>query len=230
MQTEEIQNDTFNIYHFPHYQEYAQKVIDWNYAAGNHDVSQEAIETQIKICRSELQETLDGIEDYDDIEIIDGIIDSFVTVSFLLHMKYGPHVNNGNSYSYRFPEDSLTIEKLERLVSELHSNLEKASMSTVNIEYMLSYLVKEYGMEKTLEWMNVVIDSNNSKFIPLAHYEANKEEHHKYVEEKYAGEFENIVALNVHLGNDPVVVFRADNGKGKILKPYTMTKPVFAFD
>lgn len=218
---------------------FTQEVINWNEAAGNakHTTRQYAetqLLNQMSFARSEIEETLNAIFDHDKKEIVDGICDTFVTVSYYCHLTgmctlYDNDLSSSYTTNYKPYLLPTNLAQLYPQLLQLHNDMQQ--MNSFHVLEKLYLLMCSFvnicsGDIAKVDWfMQKVIDSNNSKFVPLQDYLDDKESHEQFVQQKYKDKFENIIPVRTILGNKEVVVFRADNGSGKILKPKTFIEP-----
>lgn len=219
------------------FMEQYKNVVEWNAVArGNvHDFSQDSITRQAEYTRSEILETLKAITTQDPVEFLDGVADVFVTLTYKHFLAV-----NGDDESDLI---SMAVEFLENegrtIYKDTHAIDSQLLDTTVWIRRENDHDVTDtstlYGlielMELTQAYYNVdifdvikhVMDSNWSKYPSIAglvefQVQANIDHEVEYITKKNP-DFKDIVGTVNQ--EHQVVVYRADNGKGKILKPST---------
>lgn len=225
---------------FPSYNYFLNQVIDWNHAANNPPAAKMGarklqIMRQTEYTRSEAQETMHAVFAHDLKEIVDGVCDVFVTAGYMAHLQsHKPEDAGLMSFKQGFlPKTQMELipqlfalrEDCNVFGNITHEKVQMLLLSLVSV-FRTTFDI-EKSVSKVESFVQEVLDSNNSKFIPLQEYEKYKVLHNEYVNKKYEGKFENIVPVYTKLGTRDVVVFRADNGEGKILKPSTFREPKF---
>lgn len=196
---------------------YCWEVVAWNKVSrGEHDFSDSTTLKQLDYCLEEIQETVKGYEDVNLTEILDGLADSMVTLSYLVFLirdgKQGcfDHLNHPDNKTYHSGYHTIMLENYRCLYQvpcerDVESTLEDvlAALNDLSDKANITSVVEE------------VLESNWSKFpyldqvIPM--------EECKWIEENRDKEG---VSHSV-IGNK--VVFR-DRG-GKIMKPSTFKEP-----
>lgn len=216
------------------FKEQYENVVAWNLVARNgvHDFGADAIARQTEYTRSEIQETLDALAEDDSIELLDGMADIFVTMAYKHFLVCGGDVNWGQvesciefmeaddgEYEQMVKENQALIKDhlldVTRLVME-ENRAEVFDNSSLCPMIDLINLVGYYYVVDSMDVVKHIMDSNWSKYSPAATVDIDKEV--AYISNKNPN-FKDIVGtINVEHG---VVVFRSDNGAGKILKPST---------
>lgn len=220
------------------FKEQYENVVAWNLVARNgvHDFGADAIARQTEYTRSEIQETLDALAEDDSIELLDGMADIFVTMAYKHFLVCGGDVNWGQVEScieFMSIDENGSIAEHEEFVKQ-NQDLIKEHLLDVTRLIMeenksevfdnsslcpMIDLINLVGFYYDVDSMDVVkhiMDSNWSKYSPAATADIDKEV--TYISKKNP-DFKDIVGtINVEHG---VVVFRSDNGVGKILKPST---------
>lgn len=211
-----------------------ENVVAWNLVARNgvHDFSVDAMARQSEYTRSEIQETLDALAEDDSNELLDGMADIFVTMAYKHFLVYGGEVNWGqvesciefmNSFKGEYEELAKQNQEMikEHLLNVTRLVMEENQAGVFDNSSLcpLIDLIQLVGFYYEIDSMYVVkhiMDSNWSKYSPVATVDIDKEV--AYISNKNPN-FKDIVGtINVEHG---VVVFRSDNGAGKILKPST---------
>jgi hypothetical protein len=197
---------------FPMYGECLNRVIDWNAVVGQRD-----IELQRSLVISEIEETRDAIKDRDDREILDGVCDVFVTASYLNYMLF-PYALTADT---RIDEcHPLDVHTLLKCVEAFSSN---SVPHHFDIQLLLIWAVKQYGLSAVESYMLRVLDSNDSKFVPSVMWDEERELAH--AREKYGNKFGNIAVVVRELNKETVYLLRGNDGEGKLLKPTTFVEP-----
>lgn len=196
---------------------YAQDIVKWNwFKDGEVEVTPEMLENQGKLVEEEFNELLEAINAGPEAEqeLIAEACDLFVVGSYYFYLKYG--------YTYRCLPVKMElkdiIEDLDIFISS------KRYDEGIDLIWDLVYSLKD-----SHEIMEAKLKSNWSKLPKLSEFsyaigyedlaiEVKKE--CKRIEEVSKGRYTNVVG-NVVVGQDARLVFRADNGKGKIVKPLT---------
>lgn len=196
---------------------YCREVVAWNKVSrGEHDFSDSATLKQLDYCLEEIQETVKGYEEDNLTEILDGLADSLVTLSYLLFLC---REGKGDCFDYLKDSDGSPYLPI------FHSKME---MNYLRLNQIPCLLAAETALRDVLEALNdlsekanisgvveEVLDSNWSKFpyldqvIPM--------EECKWIEENRGKEG----VYHAVIGHK--VVFR-DKG-GKIVKPSTFKEP-----
>lgn len=124
-------------------------------------------------------------------------------------------VDNNLSEINLLIKSNLSFKDIKSISKEIFKDCE------LYVKYFIQYLYSigyESPLDVYLNVINLVIDTNNNKFLySLDH--ANKML--PLVSKRYEGRFENIVVIESH----GAYLFRADNGDGKILKPMEWKEP-----
>lgn len=216
-----------------------ENVVAWNLVARNgvHDFGADAIVRQTEYTRSEIQETLDALAKQDSVEVLDGMADIFVTMAYKHFLVCGGDVNwgqvesciefmslDGNvqssaEYEEMVKENQDLIKDHLLDVTRMVMDENKAEVFDNSSLCPMIDLINLVGYYYDVDSMDVVkhiMDSNWSKYSPVATVDIDKEV--AYISNKNPN-FKDIVGtINVE---HSVVVFRSDNGAGKILKPST---------
>ena len=216
------------------FKEQYENVVAWNLVARNgvHDFGADAISRQTEYTRSEIQETLDALAEDDSIELLDGMADIFVTMAYKHFLVCGGVVNWGQvesciefmeaddgEYEQMVKENQALIKDhlldVTRLVME-ENQAEVFDNSSLCPMIDLINLVGYYYDVDSMDVVKHIMDSNWSKYSSVATVDIDKEV--AYISKKNP-DFKDIVGT-INVEHD-VVVFRSDNGAGKILKPST---------
>lgn len=197
---------------FPKYGEYLKRVIDWNAVVGQYD-----IELQRSLILSEIKETKDALADRDHKEIVDGVCDVFVTASYMNYLYTGnvdPVIVEANA-DYAF-EPNYVLDVITAFTNNSipHHN---------EIQSLILAAVGRYGLDKVEDYMERVLDSNDSKFVPADQWDEEREINHAY--NKYGFEFGKIGVVARELNGKTVYLLRGNDGEGKLLKPTTFVEP-----
>lgn len=192
------------------YLDYASRVIEWNKVAngGQHSTD---IEGQKKYTLSECEELDDAIKENDSIEILDAVCDIFVTASYL-----------------RFQLDNCVLKDFDTSHKMEHfffkGGVENETILHNDVFRLLVWACMKFSKHQVLDYMERVLSSNESKFVPDELWDKEYEE--RMAAEKYSERgFKDIVGVPGELNGTKVWILRADNGKGKILKPTTFKEP-----
>lgn len=218
-----------------------ENVVKWNAVArnGEHDFSEDAIKRQGDYVSSEIRETLVGCMNYDLKETLDGIADIFVTLVYKHYLQTGGQLIN--SLDPVLLETVQYHESTKAFELELYKNQEYSLINNCVFDLLLdndnAEKLPEIKIEDLLDTMCLVeailgvdimdvvehvMESNWSKFPKVEDTNINYEV--RTITEKMAPKgFKDIVGVvNEEHG---VVVFRTDNGVGKIMKPSSFWEP-----
>lgn len=213
-----------------------ENVVKWNAVArnGEHDFSEDAIKRQGDYVSSEIRETLVGCMNFDLKETLDGIADIFVTLVYKNYLQTGGYIADKNDetltslvkYYEMCKEDPVDKDNYRfQIVSERSFELLLDNPNTDGQIELLLNLMCEAEFLFDVDIMDVVehvMDSNWSKFPKVEETNINYEV--RTITEKMAPKgFKDIVGV-VNEENG-VVVFRTDNGVGKIMKPSSFWEP-----
>lgn len=207
------------------YNGYFEDVLEFNETIGFNRVhinNIDAIKLYEDLTVSEIDETIAGIKDGDDIEVMDGVFDVFVTASFLNYLNTGL---TKTSFSVKAApmETGNAMGGLHHLMLMFSNTIlsDKHYIAHSDIRKMIYYAESIYGFEAIEKLFTMGIKSNNTKFI-FDISAKNRKKELAYAQEKYADtKFTDIVLVKSKFRGKPVYLLRADNGKGKMLKPST---------
>lgn len=218
-----------------------ENVVKWNAVArnGEHDFSEDAIARQGDYVRSEIRETLVGCMEFDRKEVLDGIADIFVTLVYKHYLQTNGEVVNPQdeelvsiaSYHEPFKKASkqpgyelwdycLASERVFPILISNEIKYDPNALLSDLLEFMC-WSELAFGVD-IMDVVEHVMDSNWSKFPKVEDVNVNYEV--RTITEKMASKgFKDIVGVvNEEHG---VIVFRSDNGVGKIMKPSTFWEP-----
>lgn len=216
------------------FKEQYENVVAWNLVARNgvHDFGADAIARQTEYTRSEIQETLDALAEQDSVEVLDGMADIFVTMAYKHFLVCGGVVNWGQvesciefMKSFKGEYEELAKQSQD-MIKEHLLNVARLVMEENQAEVFdnsslcpmidLINLVGYYYDVDSMDVVKHIMDSNWSKYSKVSTVDIDKEV--AYISKKNQN-FKDIVGT-INADHD-VVVFRSDNGAGKILKPST---------
>lgn len=205
---------------FDRYNEFLNRVIEWNRVAKNGFHNDDAsIKLQKAITKEELDETSAAIELKDKKETLDGIADVFVTAGFLNYMK--TQNKDIPIHTFIHPE-AINVHKVLQLI-DMDRHTSVGGPSHYDIQMLYAWACHKWSKEEVDDYFERVLSSNESKFTPASQWDDKELE---LAKEKYESRgFHNIVAIDAEFNGTPVKVLRADYGKGKILKPSTFIEP-----
>lgn len=213
--------------------EQAQSVLDWNmmkYAGGMLPFAdQKEIDNQVVYTKSEAQEIIDGINDRNAREVLDGVCDTFVTATFMIpltrkiredigdHAKLLKATRHAESWAGSLP----TLDKhgVKQLLEKLAiSVITDASdiVSTMKLCYLLDVL----GID-VLGAIESVMKSNWSKYPLESALKRHADDECRWIEAN-----RNVTDV-CHITFSSCLIFRSQMGEGKIMKPSTFEDPVF---
>lgn len=197
------------------YLKYAQRVVAWN-RVPNGGKDSTNIKGQLSYTLSEVEELEDAIREFDCTEILDAVCDIFVTASYYRYQLDGFEFNGprepSNTTKFIFPDYFKILLENELIVHD-------------DILSLINWACQEFGKGRVVEYMEKVLASNDSKYVPDEEW--SEEYEVKVATEKYAErDFKNIVGVPGELNGMRVWILRADNGQGKILKPTTFKEPL----
>lgn len=208
-----------------------KNVVEWNAVARNgvHVFDQDAISRQSEYTRSEIQETLDAIRDNDSVEFLDGVADIFVTMTYKHYLTQNGDVDDAEivkAIEFMSSEGTITFENDHELAKEhlkeiadivmLENSSPVFDTSSLCSMIELMNLTELYYDVNVMDVVKHIMDSNWSKFPKVGHTVIEAEV--AYIANNNP-EFKDFVGtVNETSG---VVVYRSDNGIGKIMKPST---------
>lgn len=214
---------------------YMQDVIKWNSVARtNAPFSHQDFANQTDYIDEEIDEAIAGLASKDLVELLDGIADTFVTLTYKCHMalgtdslKYDPIIWE----SARIEENEARIQNLllmQDLTYLKGFNLHSEASQFEEYETCLNVihcLIKNIELIHSIDMdhvLQLVCDSNWSKYpvyVPSVDYDLECrwiEQYRKKQNVSY-----NVVEVN----GVNRVVFRDNHGEGKICKPQTFVEP-----
>lgn len=212
-----------------------ESVIKWN-AVGNNFQQRFTIEDitrQSGYAEEELYEAVSGIASNDLQETLDGVADTFVTVGYKSFMITGNriHTDDGTGVNSFIPADSSRSYAKWAIISDincligLNLNSPSSDEAAVSMDILFDVVsnVQTAFNVDMVEVIREVMDSNWSKF-PIYNPSADDYEAECRWIEQYRKK-ENVAFKVVNTGDEVRVVFRDDNGAGKICKPQTFKEP-----
>lgn len=198
---------------------YYQDIIDWNAITGNSVLNENLRKVYTNLVDEETEETLTGLRDKDQVEFIDGVIDSLVVGSYLYALKNKADFTSYAKRDLTNVELSEAIDVVEKikLNGTIFENIDKILSVYEDVFYTIKDSVNVFGA------FQEVLNSNWSKF-PDTNL-VSPEEEVSYIENqgRYKGVVFSIVETST---NSKKYVFRDENGK--ILKPSTFKEPQLA--
>lgn len=228
------------------FMEQLENVIRWNAVKGPEDFSQDSINKQAEYAREEIRETMAALLASDHKEVLDGVADVFVTYGYKLYQMF----NEQNIYAKANGNQEIDFEEVvkkafvivqqsgleainDRHLAEMDCLYSASSVcqfndlnknfntSCVSVLVELLTLAELDFCEDIMDVVQHVMDSNWSKYPKIGSVDIYKECFQ--IEMNNAGRYSNVTpAINQEYG---VVVFRSDNGAGKIMKPSTFFEP-----
>lgn len=200
-------------------------VNDWNTVAGNSFKNDSLIINYINLVDEESNETIDGLKAKDQVEFVDGVIDSLVVGSYLFALKK-------KSTSYELISNEKLNLNISELVSEIYKLKERYRNSDGDlsidfiddVDYFLVLVENLYIILS--EFVDVegafeeVLRSNWSKFVPYHEVDTNYEVEYITSQGRYSGVTSNLSTTST---GKEYAVFRDENGK--ILKPSAFKEP-----
>ncbi len=207
------------------YNDMMKSVIKWNKIGyGDIERTEDRIALQRDITLSEVEETIQAIRDRDIIETLDGVADVFVTGSFMAYLSTGYDMAD----LVTFDGNMLAEADGMTLINMIKTQTATDYPNHYSIQYLIGWACAKYGGAPVMDYMNAVLASNMSKFVPSAKWGRHDID---VVYMKYSDMFTDIVSVEM-TGDDGQVyhVVRADNGAGKILKPPQYKDPIFFLD
>ena len=204
------------------YEQYVDSVIKWNQVMRAEPID-EHMPMQIVVTTEEIRETISAISEQDHTEILDGVADVLVTAGYMAYL-------NGDSIEgVIWP--SWSNSRIMDVLHTMESNAVVGLSFHDNIVSVVHWATRQYSEDTVTNYIEAVLKSNDSKFIiatdiPSTELECYITSEVHAARNKYAGQWENIVAVKRELDNGEVFyVLRADNGTGKILKPTSFKEP-----
>lgn len=208
-----------------------ERVVEWNYSANNNRSIPELLElleeNQKRITVSEINETYKGLDQNDRKEILDGVCDVFVTAGFMAFMQFETLKPTRSYFNAYDNQDTMTIMgRMYDILGMLKEQCNPEYLRDVDsglVAELIYLSAKLYGKDAIVQYMANVLKSNESKFVPISQWNESVELAH--ANEVYGKEFNNIVGVKREFMGNPVMIVRADNGVGKILKPTLFVEP-----
>ena len=201
------------------------KVILWNEVAlnGKHNYSPAAIERQYGLCLEEYKEFVEAVNTGNLVEVVDALCDLFVVTS------YWCFLNGKTPPTYGF------VTEFSDICEQVYYPVKNYKTDEINIpnlfETVCTALASCYKGKACLQ---NVLESNQSKFL-LKDYLDDKgilpEVIASNIEIKSNGRYKNVVHLvskvfdKTQNKDVEYVLFRCDNGAGKIVKPFMFIEP-----
>jgi hypothetical protein len=198
---------------------YYENIIDWNAITGNSISNEDLRKVYTNLVDEETEETLTGLRDKDQVEFIDGVIDSLVVGSYLFALKQQADFTDYTLRDLSVVELSEAINTVEQIKSNgtIFKNIDKILSIYEDVFYTIKDSVNVFGA------FQEVLDSNWSKF-PDTNL-VNPEEEVSLIESQ--GRYKGVVFSIVNTSDNlKKYVFRDENGK--ILKPSTFKEPQLA--
>lgn len=191
------------------YNQFLSRVIEWNAVVGNRD-----LDLQKKITLEEIKETEEEILNGGNPEdVAKEIADVFVTAGYMNYLC----TSKSSVKEFVVDDGANPKDLLESIKSEVRVSM---APSHQTIQKLIYWACKEYGEAFVHDWFEKKLESNESKFVPDEEWDEEKEI--RLANVKYASKgHKNIVGVRGTFQNRPVWILRADNGKGKGLKPST---------
>ena len=201
------------------------KVILWNEVAlnGKHNYSPAAIERQYSLCFEEYKEFVEAVDAEDLVEVVDALCDLFVVTS------YWCFLNEKTPPTHGF------VTEFGNICEQVYYPVKNYKTEEINIpnlfETVCTALASCY---KGKECLQDVLESNQSKFL-LKDYLDDKgilpEVIASNIEIKSYGRYKNVVHLvskvfdKTQNKDVEYVLFRCNNGAGKIVKHFMFVEP-----
>jgi hypothetical protein len=201
--------------------QFVQDVIVWNKVIGE-DFGEHKFDLQKKITLEEINETIEAYRNNDKKEIIDGVGDILVTAGYFNYLK---------TQSDEFLKEKIQFDSevmpfyigFESLLDNIKTSIIRGHTCHFSLSLLASKTIDMYGRELVEDYFQAIIKSNYSKFILPEDWNEDLELQH--ARNKYAGKFENIIPVTVTVDNQDYILLKADNGKGKLLKPTLFREP-----
>lgn len=194
--------------------DFYQDVVKWNEFSGNSILDYSLVSVYDALVEEELKEMISGYENGDDIEYVDGLVDSLVVGSFLYAV-----INKTRFKEYS--RQPLLIENLETEMVKLKKIFNKKN-HVENIDTIINLLediayASDYDI---LGACDEVMSSNWTKF-PLKE-KVSPQKEVEWIESQ--GRYKGVTyELKKDENGNERYVFRADTGK--IVKPSTFIEP-----
>lgn len=190
-------------------------VLSWNKVAGNDIRNKNLISLYDGLVHEELNEIFDSILNNDEVEFLDGLIDSLVVGSYLYALIYDDNFDNHEN-SQSIVNIKSVIEKIK--IIDIDKSISKEASVILhyleNVAYTISDEIDIVGAFKE------VMSSNWSKF-PLVDSVNPENEVINIQKDKRYPEVSYSIVIDDH-GNSRYV-FRTP--KGKVVKPSTFLNP-----
>jgi hypothetical protein len=209
-----------------------QDVIDWNAVARNntHTFTEQDLANQTAYVHEEVMETIAGLANKDLKETLDGIADTFVTLSykyFLMRQEFNADFNVEDLLGEDISNDPrMQQDYMVSLASTISSNNLFANglhdiEFTLSLLYLLMHTAQELYKVNMHDVVDAVMVSNWSKFPPLQGI--NPTAMCEWIEE--VRKRENVNFRTTEVAGVKRVTFRDNFGEGKIMKPSTFVEP-----
>ena len=202
------------------------KVILWNEVAlnGKHDCSTAAIERQYSLCFEEYKEFVEATDTGNLVEVVDALCDLFVVTS------YWCFLNGKTPPTYGF------VTEFSDICEHVYYPVKNYKTDEINIHNLFATVCTALAScYKGKECLQNVLESNQSKFL-LKDYLDDRgilpEVIASNIEIKSNGRYKNVVHLvskvfdKIHNKDVEYVLFRCDNGAGKIVKHFMFVEPI----
>ena len=201
------------------------KVILWNEVAlnGKHNYSPAAIGRQYGLCLEEYKEFVEAVDTGNLVEVVDALCDLFVVTS------YWCFLNEKTPPTYGF------VTGFSDICERVYYPVKNYKTDEINIPNLFEIVcIALASCYKGKECLRNVLESNQSKFL-LKDYLDDKgilpEVIASNIEIKSNGRYKNVVHLvskvfdKTQNKDVEYVLFRCDNGAGKIVKPFMFVEP-----
>lgn len=203
--------------------DFIQYVVDWNVTITPDDFSKDRIILQRTITIEEIEETAKALFRCDKQEFIDGVGDILVTAGYLMYLRSNGCVDLSNIYAI----DSNLLERvysLKEILERISGNMFYPNQDEYfNLQLLCAYAIHMFGRDEFEQYMDAILKSNDSKFVPFHEFDEHIEMNH--VESKYKDKFDHIIPVEGSFRGSKVIMLRADNGFGKLLKPTVFVEP-----
>lgn len=201
------------------------KVILWNEVAlnGKHNYSTAAIERQYSLCLEEYKEFVEAVDTGDLVEVVDALCDLFVVTSYWCFL-------NGKT-----PPTHGFVTEFGDICEQVYYPVKNYKTGEINIHSLfVTVCTALASCYKGKECLQNVLESNQSKFL-LKDYLDDKgilpEVIASNIELKSDGRYKNVVHLvskvfdKTQNKDVEYILFRCDNGAGKIVKHFMFVEP-----
>ena len=206
-------------------QEY-NNVILWNAIArsGEHNFSKETIKLQYSLVEEEFKETKEAVDAKDLVETIDGLCDIFVVAGYWLFLNKAKPKLEG------FVIDPVAALESVYYQPKLFNSPDNIDVSNL-FQDTLNALASIRGGK---EYLNEVLQSNMSKFAQKGFLEDKgilPEVVATNIEMSSNGRYKNVVPIFSKVVDKETqneveyILFRCDNGSGKIVKSFYFKEP-----